>query len=86
MERCAALRTQHRGQECFRFLAFRTLRKAETVLSIVALVGGDDDVALSRYRTAFSYVSGLGFGAASAASSMLNLLADAAAGPGTSHL
>ncbi|XP_077512916.1 gamma-secretase subunit Aph-1-like [Amblyomma americanum] len=73
-------------QECFRFLAFRTLRKAETVLSIVELVGGDDDVALSRYRTAFSYVSGLGFGAASAASSMLNLLADAAAGPGTSQL
>ncbi|XP_075534966.1 gamma-secretase subunit Aph-1-like [Dermacentor variabilis] len=69
--------------EFFRYLAFRTLRKAEEVLNVVNLVGSDFDVALVRYHISFACVSGLGFGTTSAASAMLNLLADVGAGPGT---
>ncbi|XP_037561239.1 gamma-secretase subunit Aph-1-like [Dermacentor silvarum] len=70
-------------QEFFRYLAFRTLRKAEEALNVVNLVGSEFDVALVRYHTTFACVSGLGFGATSAASAMLNVLADVGAGPGT---
>ncbi|KAL1486167.1 hypothetical protein MTO96_009347 [Rhipicephalus appendiculatus] len=71
-------------QELFRYLAFRTLRKAENVLEVVNLVGSEFDVALFHYHSTYACVSGLGFGATSAATAMLNVLADVADGPGTS--
>ncbi|KAH6937730.1 hypothetical protein HPB50_003719 [Hyalomma asiaticum] len=70
-------------QELFRYLAFLTLRKAEKELDVVKLVGNEFDASLIRYHCTYACASGLGFGAASAASAMLNLLADVAAGPGT---
>ncbi|XP_049270055.1 gamma-secretase subunit Aph-1-like [Rhipicephalus sanguineus] len=72
-------------QELFRYLALRTLRKAEKVLNVVDLVGSDFDEALFHYHATYACVSGFGFGATSAATAMLNVLADVADGPGTSH-
>ncbi|XP_075739662.1 gamma-secretase subunit Aph-1-like [Rhipicephalus microplus] len=67
----------------FRYLAFRTLRQAENALEVVNLVGSELDVVLFRYHSTYACVSGLGFGATSAATAMLNVLADVADGPGT---
>ncbi|KAL3246730.1 hypothetical protein MRX96_057461 [Rhipicephalus microplus] len=70
-------------QELFRYLAFRTLREAENALEVVNLVSSELDVVLFRYHSTYACVSGLGFGATSAATAMLNVLADVADGPGT---
>nr|XP_050043649.1 gamma-secretase subunit Aph-1-like [Dermacentor andersoni] len=62
-------------QEGARLATLHALRKVDRALKLAALAGG---VQLARSRAALAYASGLGFGIASGACSLLNALADVA--------
>ncbi|KAH6939842.1 hypothetical protein HPB50_021887 [Hyalomma asiaticum] len=62
-------------QEGARLATLQALRKADHSLKLAALAG---DAQLARSRAALAYASGLGFGVASGACSLLNSLADIA--------
>ncbi|KAH7963113.1 gamma-secretase subunit Aph-1 [Rhipicephalus sanguineus] len=62
-------------QEGARIATLQALRKADRSLKLAALAG---DAQLARSRVALAYASGLGFGVASGACSLLNPLADIA--------
>jgi len=67
-------------QELFRFVIYIILRKAEEGLQKVAV--GEDKISIAANKHVLGYVAGLGFGVASGAFSLVNVLADSL-GPGT---
>jgi len=67
-------------QELFRFVIYIILRKAEEGLQKVAV--GEDKISIATNKHVLGYVAGLGFGVASGAFSLVNVLADSL-GPGT---
>jgi len=67
-------------QELFRFVIYVILRKAEEGLQKVAV--GQDKISIASNKQVLGYVAGLGFGVASGAFSLVNVLADSI-GPGT---
>jgi len=67
-------------QELFRFVIYYILRKAEEGLAKVAV--GQDKISIANNKHVLGYVAGLGFGVASGAFSLVNVLADSI-GPGT---
>ncbi|XP_077512430.1 gamma-secretase subunit Aph-1-like [Amblyomma americanum] len=62
-------------QEAARLMTLRALRRVDRALNLAALAGAAQ---LARSRAGLAYASGLGFGVASGACSLLNVLADAA--------
>lgn len=68
-------------QEFFRYLMYRILRKSEQGLRLIT----EPNSAITTSSHLLSYVSGLGFGIASGAFSLVNLLAELK-GPGTMGL
>lgn len=68
-------------QELFRYLMYRILRKSEQGLRLIT----EPDSAITTSSHLLSYVSGLGFGIASGAFSLVNILAELK-GPGTMGL
>lgn len=62
-------------QEAARLMTLRGLRRMDKRLNLAALTG---PAQLARSRAGLAYASGLGFGVASGACSLLNVLADAA--------
>jgi len=67
-------------QELFRFVIYYILHKAEEGLQKVA--DSQDKISIASNKQVLGYVAGLGFGVASGAFSLVNVLADAI-GPGT---
>lgn len=67
-------------QELFRLAIYAILRKAEEGLQKVAV--GQDKISIASNKQVLGYVAGLGFGVASGAFSLVNVLADSI-GPGT---
>ncbi|CAG5124572.1 unnamed protein product [Candidula unifasciata] len=71
-------------QECFRFLFYKTLRRADEGLLKVSLQNTSQHVTPKDFlnQHIMAYVSGLGFGVIAGAFSIINVLADMS-GPGT---